>query len=84
MDDILLTENDLTEIQCVKDYLLQQFHIKDLGDLKYFLGIEFSRSKVGIYMSLVSTRKYFYEDTRQESLFTLRHTLGVHDLHQPT
>ena len=46
VDDILLTGNDC---------LLQQFRIKDLGDLKYFLGIEFSRSKAGIYMSL---RKY--------------------------
>ena len=55
MDDILLTGNDLTEIQRVKDCLLQQFRIKDLGDLKYFLGIEFSRSKAGIYMS---QRKY--------------------------
>ena len=51
VDDILLTVNDLTEIQRVKNCLLQQFRIKDLGDLKYFLGIEFSRSKVGIYMS---------------------------------
>lgn len=55
VDDILLTGNDLTEIQRVKDCLLQQFRIKDLGDLKYFLGIEFSRSKAGIYMS---QRKY--------------------------
>jgi len=55
VDDILLTGNDLTEIQRVKDCLLQQFRIKDLGDLKYFLGIEFSHSKTGIYMS---QRKY--------------------------
>ena len=55
VDDILLTGNDLTEIQRVKDFLLQQFRIKDLGDLKYFLGIEFSRFKAGIYMS---QRKY--------------------------
>jgi len=55
VDDILLTGNDLTEIQRVKDCLLQQFRIKDLGDLKYFIVIEFSRSKTGIYMS---QRKY--------------------------
>jgi len=55
MIDILLTENDLTKIQRVKDCLLQQFRIKDLGDLKYFLGIGFSRSKAGIY---ISQRKY--------------------------
>jgi len=35
--------------------ILQQFRIKDLGDLKYFLEIEFSRTKSGIYMS---QRKY--------------------------
>ena len=54
VDDILLTGNDLTEIR-VKDCLLQKFRIKDLGDLKYFLWIEFSCSKTGIYMS---QRKY--------------------------
>ena len=42
MDDILLTVNDLTKIQRIKDCLLQQFRIKNLGDLKYFLEIEFS------------------------------------------
>ena len=51
VDDILWTVNYLTEIQRVKDCLLQQFRIKDIGDLKYFLGIEFSYSKAGIYMS---------------------------------
>jgi len=50
VDDILLTE-----IQRVKVCLLQQFRIKDIGDLKYFLGFEFSCSKAGIYMS---QRKY--------------------------
>jgi len=51
LDDILLTENDLTEIQYVKDCLLQQFRIKDLGDLKYFLGIEFFFPKL-VFTSL--------------------------------
>ena len=51
VDDILLTENDLIEMQRLKDCLLRRFCIKDLGDLKYFLGIEFSRSKTSVYMS---------------------------------
>ncbi|XP_058004038.1 uncharacterized mitochondrial protein AtMg00810-like [Hevea brasiliensis] len=55
VDDILLTGNDEQEINRLKSYLLQHFHIKDLGDLKYFLGIEFSRSNQGIFMS---QRKY--------------------------
>ncbi|KAK9077344.1 hypothetical protein SSX86_005681 [Deinandra increscens subsp. villosa] len=55
VDDILLTGNDLQEMKRLKECLLKRFLIKDLGDLKYFLGIEFSRSKNGIFMS---QRKY--------------------------
>ncbi|KAK3034139.1 hypothetical protein RJ639_033482 [Escallonia herrerae] len=55
VDDILLTGNDLQEIERLKKFLLKRFRIKDLGDLKYFLGIEFSYSKKGIFMS---QRKY--------------------------
>jgi len=51
VDDILLTINDLTKMQSLKECVLRRFRIKDLGDLKYFLGIEFSRSKAGVYMS---------------------------------
>jgi len=63
VDDILLTGNDLTKVQRVKDCLLQQFRIKDFGDLKYFLGIEFSRSKVGIYMSQKKYALDIWQDT---------------------
>ncbi|KAM2457997.1 hypothetical protein ACFX1W_006848 [Malus domestica] len=55
VDDILLTGNDLQEMKRLKTFLLTHFRIKDLGDLKYFLGIEFSRSKKGIF---ISQRKY--------------------------
>ena len=56
-------------IQRVKDCLLQQFRIKDLGDLKYFLGIEFSRSKDGIYMS---QRKYAFDILQDTGLIGAR------------
>ncbi|KAL5774663.1 hypothetical protein ACOSP7_012220 [Xanthoceras sorbifolium] len=55
VDDILLTGNDLHEMERLKRFLLKRFHIKDLENLKYFLGIEFSRSRKGIFMS---QRKY--------------------------
>lgn len=39
----------------LKAFLLKRFYIEDLGDLKFFLGIEFARSEKGIFMS---QRKY--------------------------
>jgi len=64
VDDILLIGNDLHEIKLLKSHMLKHFLIKDLGELKYFMGIEFSRSKRGIFMS---QRKYaldILQDTR--------------------
>nr|XP_009779763.1 PREDICTED: uncharacterized protein LOC104228907 [Nicotiana sylvestris] len=50
--------NDLEEIQNAKAALHQKFKLKDVGELRYFLGIEFARSKEGI---LMSKRKYALE-----------------------
>ncbi|XP_070677941.1 uncharacterized protein [Malus domestica] len=40
--DILITGNDPNAIRDLKNFLNSRFKIKDLGDLKYFLGIEVS------------------------------------------
>ncbi|KAM7499356.1 hypothetical protein LguiA_023770 [Lonicera macranthoides] len=55
VDDMVLTGNDPQEQQALKKLLSQEFEMKDLGDLKYFLGIEVSRSSKGIFLS---QRKY--------------------------
>ena len=55
MDDNVITGNDSKGILSLKSFLYSQFHTKDLGMLKYFLGIEVMRSKKGI---LLSQRKY--------------------------
>ncbi|BBH04611.1 RmlC-like cupins superfamily protein [Prunus dulcis] len=55
VDDIVITGNDPKAIQSLKDFLHARFRIKDLGNLKYFLGIEVARSKKGIF---ISQRKY--------------------------
>ena len=51
MDDIVITRNDSKGISSLKSFLQSQFHTKDLGMLRYFLGIEFMRSKHGIFLS---------------------------------
>ncbi|KAI9180399.1 hypothetical protein LWI28_004458 [Acer negundo] len=58
VDDILITGNDPVSIAATKKFLHSHFHLKDLGNLKYFLSIEVSTSKKGI---LLSQRKYALE-----------------------
>ncbi|KAG7556871.1 Integrase catalytic core [Arabidopsis suecica] len=55
VDDIIISGNDKVGIQDTKDFLKSTFDIKDLGELKYFLGIEVCRSKEGLFLS---QRKY--------------------------
>lgn len=58
VDDILITGSSLKLIQETKEALKMAFKMKDLGELKYFLGIEFTRSKASI---LMHQRKYTLE-----------------------
>jgi len=55
VDDLLFTGSNLSLIQQFKTHLYKWLHMKDLGDLKYFLRIEVVRSKQGIFLS---QRKY--------------------------
>ncbi|WJZ94687.1 hypothetical protein VitviT2T_013525 [Vitis vinifera] len=44
VDDMVVTGNDPEERKALQNYLSREFKMKDLGHLKYFLGIEVSRS----------------------------------------
>ena len=51
VDDIVIIGDDDEGIQLLKSHLSKHFHMKDLGLLRYFLGIEVARSKDGICLS---------------------------------
>lgn len=50
VDDIVLAGTSLSEFQSLKDTLQEAFGIKDLGTLKYFLGLEAAHSSKGIHL----------------------------------
>ena len=45
VDDMIITGNDDKEIIDLEKHLANEFEMKNLGGLKYFLGIEVARSK---------------------------------------
>lgn len=58
VDDIAIASNDSAAVSEFTSLLNDQFRLKDLGSLKYFLGLEIARSDKGIS---VCQRKYALE-----------------------
>ncbi|KAM0041797.1 putative RNA-directed DNA polymerase [Helianthus debilis subsp. tardiflorus] len=58
VDDMIITGNDEEEMKRLKGNLFTKIEMKDLGRLKYFLGIEVLRSKHGIF---ISQKKYILD-----------------------
>ncbi|XP_024028503.1 uncharacterized protein LOC112093728 [Morus notabilis] len=63
VDDIILTGPSLTVLDFLKKFLHSQFKLKDLGSLKYFLGLEIARSSHGIVLSQRQYTLQLLEDT---------------------
>lgn len=55
VDDLIISGNNHAAINQFKAYLSECFHMKDLGVLKYFLGVEVTRAPEGIFLC---QRKY--------------------------
>ena len=72
VDDIVITGNDHAGISDLKAFMHSMFHTKDLGELKYFLGIEVSRSKKGMFLS---QRKYVLDLLEETGKIKQSHVL---------
>lgn len=74
VDDLLISGSDSSAITELKKYLGRCFHMKDLGALKYFLGMEVSHGPDGIYLC---QRKYALDILAETGL------LGGRPVHVP-
>ncbi|XP_074318061.1 uncharacterized protein LOC141654847 [Silene latifolia] len=50
VDDLVICGNNSSTISHFKKYLSECFHMKDLGQLKYFLGLEIAQNKTGLFL----------------------------------
>jgi Reverse transcriptase (RNA-dependent DNA polymerase)/Integrase core domain/gag-polypeptide of LTR copia-type/GAG-pre-integrase domain len=62
VDDLVITGSDQIGINALKEHLRLEFDIKDLGKLRYFLGIEIARSHKDLFMC---QRKYTLDLLRE-------------------
>ena len=51
VDDIVVIGDDLKENEELRKYLIEEFEIKELGMLKYFLSIEVAQSWRRMFIS---------------------------------
>ena len=82
VDDMIITGDDAKEISRLQEQFSTEFEMKNLGGLKYFLGIKVARSQRGIFLS---QRKYvldlllevgLLENKSTDTLIVHNHGLG--------
>ncbi|GJU48848.1 putative RNA-directed DNA polymerase [Tanacetum coccineum] len=69
VDDVIIVENNTKKIQQTKKELDKEFNIKNLGPLKYFLGIEVAKSSDRL---VLSQRKYTLDVLKDSGMLGCR------------
>ena len=82
---MIITGDDITGIQELKQFLSQHFEMKDLGPLSYFLGLEISSSSNGYYLTQAKyisdllSRAYLTDSKIVDTSIELNTRLTPHD-----
>lgn len=69
VDDLLICGSAMKDIDNLKAMLSAQFHMKDLGPISYFLGLEIARSSSGFF---ISQKKYTLDLLTQHGLLNCK------------
>ena len=81
VDDILLTENNPDCVKELKQVLDIKFGIKDLGSLRYFLGLEVARTDKGLSLNQRKCALEILKDTGylgcKTSKLPMEHNLSI-------
>ncbi|CAN6687056.1 unnamed protein product [Malus baccata var. baccata] len=89
VDDMIITGDDSEEMMKLEQNLAAEFEMKNLGDLKYFLGVEVARSSRGIFLS---QRKYVLDLLKETGMLGCKpvdtpivekHYLGIYPDQEP-
>lgn len=51
VDDLILIGNNATKIRWLKNHLISKFEMTDLGNLKFYLRVEFQRTSKGLLLN---------------------------------
>ncbi|RVW53051.1 Retrovirus-related Pol polyprotein from transposon RE1 [Vitis vinifera] len=90
VDDMVIRGDDIEEISLLQGQLTSEFEMKNLGGLKYFLGIKVATSTQGIFLS---QRKYVLDLLSKVGLLKCKpvdtpivqnHKLGLYPNQKPT
>jgi hypothetical protein len=73
VDDMIITSDDIDGISVLKTELARQFEMKDLGSLRYFLGIEVVYSPRGYLLS----RSKYVANILERTRLTNKKTINI-------
>lgn len=71
VDDLLLAGSSIDKINELRSMLSHNFHMKDLGEIRYFLGLEVHRSANGFF---ISQKKYVMDLLKEYHMIAVTHS----------